>query len=57
MTKDEIIKYIREYDAFFVDAHLEDYPYHEIMLIKVSIDVEKSKQNDYKPMDSWPNTT
>ena len=51
MTKEEIIKYIRDYDAFFTDAHLEDYPYHELMLIKISIDVERSKQVDYIPMN------
>ena len=50
MIKEEIIKYIREYDSFFIDAHLENYSYHELMLIKISIDVEKYKKTDYKPM-------
>ena len=51
MTKEEIINYIRECDAFFNDAHLENYSYHELMLIKISIDVEKEKKLiiDYKP--------
>jgi hypothetical protein len=53
MTKEEIIKYIREYDSFFADAHLEKYSYHELMLIKISIDVEKekNKNKDFKPME------
>ncbi len=53
MTKEEIINYIREHDAFFSDAHLEDYPFHELMLIKISIDVEKEKMlyKDYRSME------
>lgn len=51
MTKEEIIKYVREYDTFFVDAHLENYSYHELMLIKISIDVEKKLSKEvYIPM-------
>lgn len=52
IAKEEIINYIREYDPFFLDAKLENYPYHELMLIKVSIDVEKEKKlnKNYKPM-------
>ena len=52
MTKEEIINYIREYDTFFLDAHLENYSYHELMLIKISIDVEKSKNLNFQPMPS-----
>jgi hypothetical protein len=53
MTKDELIKYIREYDAFFSDAHFENYSYHELMLIKISIEVERDKKliADYKPIE------
>lgn len=43
MNKDEIIKYIREYDPFFLDANLEHYTFHELMLMKTSIDIEKEK--------------
>ena len=50
MTKEETIKFIREQDAFFKDAHLENYSDHELMLIKTSIDIEKSKNADYKPI-------
>lgn len=52
MTKEEIIKYIRDFDPFFMDAHLEEYPFHELMLIKISIDVEKEKvqYKDYRPL-------
>jgi len=52
MTKEELIKYIRNYDTFFIDAHLEHCPFHELMLIKVSIDIEKEKKTivDYKPL-------
>ena len=52
MTKEEIITYIRAYDPFFADAHLENYSYHELMLIKISIDVEKEKAKDigFKPI-------
>jgi hypothetical protein len=55
MTKEEIIKYIRDHDVFFKDARMESYSYHELMLIKISIDVERSKQSDYKPMESIMN--
>lgn len=55
MSKEEIIKYIREYDPFFLDAHLENYPYHELMIIRISIDVERSKEADYEPMKSLVN--
>lgn len=44
MTKEEIIKYIRECDSYFIDAHLENYSYHELMVIKISIDVEKEEK-------------
>lgn len=44
MTKEEIIKYIRNGDDYFMDAHLENYSYHELMVIKISIDVEKEKK-------------
>lgn len=43
MNKGETIKYIREYDPFFLDANLEHYTFHELMLIKTSIDIEKEK--------------
>ena len=46
MKKEEIIKYIREYDSFFENAQLENYSYHELMLIRISIDVEKAKYNN-----------
>jgi hypothetical protein len=53
MTKEEIIAFIRDYDVFFADAHLENYSFHELMLIKISIDVEKEKKlnKDYKAME------
>jgi hypothetical protein len=51
MTKEETINYIREYDNFFKDANLENYSDHELMLIKISIDVEKSKPVDYRPVE------
>lgn len=46
MKKEEIIKYIRENDSFFKNAQLENYSYHELMLIRISIDVEKAKYNN-----------
>lgn len=54
MTQTEIIKYIRDYDKFFMDANLEKYSYHELMLIKISIDVEKEKklQQNFKAFGS-----
>lgn len=53
MTKEEVIKYIREYDSVFTDARLENYSYHELMLIKISIDVEREKIliTGYKPIE------
>lgn len=46
MTKELLIEYIRRYDDFFADADLENYSYHELMLIKISIDAEKQKEMD-----------
>lgn len=46
MNKEEIINYIREYDPFFLDANLEHYTFHELMLIKISIDIEKVKNQN-----------
>jgi len=57
MTKEEIIRYIRAYDAFFLDAHLESYSYHELMVIKISIEVEQSKEADFMPMRSMENAS
>ena len=51
MSKDEIIGYIRRNDNFFEDAHLENYSFHELMLIKISIDAEMNKDKRYKPME------
>ena len=51
MSKEETINYIREHDNFFKDAHLENYSDHELMLIKISIDVEKAKPSDYKAVE------
>jgi hypothetical protein len=56
MTKEEIINYIREYDSFFKDANLENYSQHELSLIKISIDIEKSKSADYQPMQWMENS-
>ena len=56
MTKVEIIQYICDFDAFFKDAHLEDYSYHELMVIKISIDVEKSKEPDFVTLQSMAST-
>jgi hypothetical protein len=51
MSKEETINYIRAHDNFFKDAHLENYSDHELMLIKISIDVEKAKPSDYKAVE------
>ena len=46
MKKEEMIKYIRENDSFFENAQLENYSYHELMLIRISIDVEKAERDN-----------
>lgn len=58
MKKEEIIKYIRKHDSFFENAQLGNYSYHELMLIRISIDVEKAKYNNeeyIRPMEKAEN--
>jgi hypothetical protein len=43
MKRTELIKYIRSYDGSFITAHLEKYPFYDLVVIKTSIDVEKEK--------------
>ncbi|HEY4800547.1 MAG TPA: hypothetical protein VII99_15820 [Bacteroidia bacterium] len=51
MSIEETIKYIQENDPFFKDAHLDNCSDYELMLIKRSIDIEKLKQADNRPIE------
>lgn len=44
MNREELIHYIRENDAYFQDANFDKYSYYELMIIKVSLEVEKAKR-------------
>ncbi len=41
MTKEELIDFIRKHDSFFNDTPLENYSHEELLLMKISIDLEK----------------
>jgi hypothetical protein len=43
MNKEELIQYIKLNDPFFRDAQFEKYSYYELMVIKISIEVEKAQ--------------
>lgn len=49
-AKEDLIKFIRENDPCFQDARFENYSYHELVIIKVSIEIEREKCEDYKPI-------
>ncbi|HEY6162467.1 MAG TPA: hypothetical protein VI112_14660 [Bacteroidia bacterium] len=42
-NRKKLVDYIKEYDPFFRDADFERYSYYELVVIKVSIEVEKEK--------------
>ena len=46
MNKEELAAYIRHHDPFFRDADFNKYSYYEMMIIKVSIEVEKAQSKN-----------
>ena len=45
MDREQLTEYIRKHDPFFHDADFTRYSYYELMVIKVSIEVEKAQMN------------
>jgi hypothetical protein len=43
MNKTELSEYIKQNDPFFRDADFDKYSYYELLVIKISIDVEKEQ--------------
>ena len=47
MNREQLAEYIRSNDPFFKDADFRKYSYYELLIIRISIEVEKAQKELY----------